>query len=178
MSSPNTPLAAPPSPNNPRMTSNQSPEWGLRRRRILLPARNRIGYEIPQQNAQFPMSDSSPPSVSTPPAAESFEAMCEDDASVPKLQLPQLNGWATSSKTALTFAGAGGIATLDRNDVVRVDRASSDEYPWHRAPRVALLAQSNGGLKENGSRDLKSRKSYHERLTAALLDSPRQPVEI
>lgn len=118
--------------------------WHRRIRRFL-PALHRIGYVRPQQNYQPPNFGSTTSTTSSSTSYGYPFALSEKEASVTKLTLPELYGWATSARTFLTFAVAGIIATLYRDDVIRVNLAFLDASTWHRATRITILPQSNGG---------------------------------
>lgn len=128
------------------MNLDQSPEWGTRRTRRFLPSRNRICHISPTKpDSSPPFSLSDHPS-SPLPAATDIDALGEDDASIPSLPLPKFQRWATSARKSLIFVGSGGMEKLDRDEVFRVSRVSSDVSNWNRAPRIAYVARSSGGF--------------------------------
>lgn len=78
--------------------------------------RKRIGYVI-----QIPQLDSAIP---LPPISDKLDALGKNDNSKRDLPTPEFDTWCTSARHKLNFSGPGGVAQINRDDVLRLVKVS------------------------------------------------------
>lgn len=122
---------ATPASHNPTPVS--TPQWGLLRQSRSLQALLRI-----------------PPSRTDPSNDSNTEdTPCTLDiaaSSADKFPSDAFPGWARARRTQITFDGAGGVSTLGRQEVSRVERITLRSSAAARAPRVTLMKLIEGYL--------------------------------